>query len=64
MIELVLRRLLAASQIPLPVARAAAYAGVLAGVPNSALTDVVAVLAEGAIHGPDAARGLARELGG
>ena len=64
MIALVLQRLFGAAQTPHPVARVAAYSTALAGVDRVVLVQVIAVLTEGALYGPDSARGLAGELGG
>lgn len=64
MIGALMSRLLAASQLPMPAARVAAYGAAVAGVPLDVIVRTVAVFTEGAIHGPDAARGMAAQLGG
>ncbi|WP_336633432.1 MULTISPECIES: hypothetical protein [unclassified Microbacterium] len=64
MIEQVMLRLLAASQLAPSGARVAGYVAALVGAPPATIASVVAVLAEGAIHGPDAARKMAHEFGG
>jgi hypothetical protein len=60
MIAEALERLFAVSVAPLPTVRAQGYGLAVAGCSQTDLVRLVAVLAEGAMHGPAAARGEPR----
>lgn len=64
MIARALESLANAAQLPAPGARLMAYSAAIALVSPSDQGKVIMVLAEGAMRGPDAARGMAQVLGG
>lgn len=63
MIAETLRRLFEVSKVRQPAVRLVSYAHVADGISEADKVLMIAVLAEGAMHGPDAARGMAAEIG-
>ena len=62
MIAETLKRLFDVSEVPQPAVRLVNYAKVADSISEADKVLMIAVLTEGAMHGPDAARGMAAQI--